>query len=1129
MLVLPLLFVFVIFSLTKVTSLGVPMPVTDIVIRNKPADGTIMIDLAEPASNNCPLDVEILPLAASNRDYVYSVEAVGNSELAAIEVVKGEGGKEDTLVAKSVGMAKVQVKSADGAHTDNVTVVVTSSKAYDFSFSLYAADDEEKTDLLASDGGSGYVGTLPAGLYRYRATAIPVGSNYLNPSLRAVSEEGNAFLDEFVDSSAGTILLPYAGKAVFEVSIADMVDGVLPKRVEIDVAAPTSEGFDFTVDGGFGGDAEVGVLGDGESWETTVTRYIGLIGAEDVSADEISVTLPEDLSGFAEYLETEVFAVGAGRFAVRLHFTNTLALNDSAIPITIGVRGRTHVLNYTFKQFSFTIRTDLGDVDGGAQRLLLDTSVSFYATPNFKADNVVYVWDLLTTGGTPFDEADYADSPIQFGFEGERVGDICTVKAVGKTSVVVRARAARDLGEGEYAFYDGVPSARVSVEVTEQISELHLSQAGANASKAQNSLGMLTVAGSYYEGNSLNIVDPAEPRYEAELLAVNRNGANVVGGQSFILCKVVDAEGNETNDLAEAHVENTFGEDGFVNGQKLVVTRSKTGTRTNGEVTVVVEWEGNASYGTNARTSATFNVAWNAVEVRTSEQLFDAMETSGREVVLGADIMLGTDREGNKLSYEELRNKLHAMRSTYNIEYYTANGNPGDGSRDANGQLIGAYVNYVLEFTHSVYGNGYSINAENFTNAVDKAGKPIFRGPLYFVAAGINASVAGQDNIAFLCRTDGVTLYNTVLLGCSDESLRPDGDESGSADLSLLNRVGTTLDVNADVNILNCRVRNGRNVIRTYGGNRDGSRYFIGSLSENRNNQEECINVRIEGCIITQGREFLLKLGTNRALRASNFENLGVEPDLVGPNGGKYSPQSNSYLDDSYFNEMYVLTRVKLKDSVLERSGLFTIGVESNFAGEFLFLDSDHSDLFGGALRGWAGTGGTSFPAVLEMEGDVRLYDWKELDLIDSSTLISIGDNASENYQALRLDIASMLRFVKENDPSYGQIIQTADGVDYVHGGIAVYGGGKNYAQIDTRGLKEDLADAHEYRINIGVLKQSEDRLMSLMGEYLPYAAGTQDFRFYLYGSDSAFNYERQRSDEAEMIKYQGVKPVSLS
>ena len=140
----------------------------------------------------------------------------------------------------------------------------------------------------------------------------------------------------------------------------------------------------------------------------------------------------------------------------------------------------------------------------------------------------------------------------------------------------------------------------------------------------------------------------------------------------------------------------------------------------------------------------------------------------------------------------------------------------------------------MLVLTNDVYGNGKSVDADNFTHAIGGTGTPLlslYKGPLYFVKYKEVASVAGQDNCAFLIRTSGITLYGVNLLGCSDDSLLSD---AGGYDLSNLNLVGTTLEINADCTLRNCRIRNGRNVVRVYGGNKDGTKYFIDSLGRTR-------------------------------------------------------------------------------------------------------------------------------------------------------------------------------------------------------------------------------------------------------------------------------------------------------
>lgn len=151
------------------------------------------------------------------------------------------------------------------------------------------------------------------------------------------------------------------------------------------------------------------------------------------------------------------------------------------------------------------------------------------------------------------------------------------------------------------------------------------------------------------------------------------------------------------------------------------------------------------------------------------------------------------------------------------------------------------------------------------------------------------------------------------------------------------------------------------------------------------------------------------------------------------------------------------------------------------------------------------------------------MYDWKDISLIDSSTLIN------SQLPQFKLDIGGMLEFAMNYDPdAYGDILVSQGGKQVVHGGIAVYGGGRNYTQVDFTGLNGELTDFSEYSVNISILTNSDDAEMADQGGFLPLAAGTQDFRFYMYGSGSANSYRKQLADAAAGIKYDGISRVSV-
>ena len=168
--------------------------------------------------------------------------------------------------------------------------------------------------------------------------------------------------------------------------------------------------------------------------------------------------------------------------------------------------------------------------------------------------------------------------------------------------------------------------------------------------------------------------------------------------------------------------------------------------------------------------------------------------------------------------------------------------------------------------------------------------------------------------------------------------------------------------------------------------------------------------------------------------------------------GAEYKQNNSASCDDlvndGLFVSNYVLTDVVLKDSVLTKSGLFTIGMESHFAGEYL---NSGADLLKGSLDGWKGLAATSYPAILHLVGDVVLEDWKDLEQVDSSTLIETSINSdTQRFAFLSLNIKEMLLEVRRQKSECENIIKTVGNKNYVHGGIAFYGGGKNYHILDT-------------------------------------------------------------------------------
>ncbi len=512
-----------------------------------------------------------------------------------------------------------------------------------------------------------------------------------------------------------------------------------------------------------------------------------------------------------------------------------------------------------------------------------------------------------------------------------------------------------------------------------------------------------------------------------------------------------------------------------------------------GEGTAMVSaaWQYADYFKENISGYITLRAVSEAVNVSNYDELKRATE-EGKKIVLTKDVMLGKENA----SLTELRAMAKTVPTTYDWQFYKNKG------------LERPSVYYLIEFKDDVYGNGYRINGEYITRATDSTGVPLlFKGPLDFVAIA-TASVKAQDNIVFLVRTDGVTLNNVILEGCLDQSLI----EGDGYDLSKLNFTGTTLEIAASVTLKNSRVANGRTVVRIYAGKTTNASPIIASF-DSHNASEERIDVLIESCILTSAQEFILKIGSNRAVKSQGDSESTFSPaKFHKQNGETYNAFDASNASDEYFKEKFLINDVTVKNCVLATSGLFSIGMDTHFSGIML------AGLGSATITDWSELACTSYACALHLVGEVRLLDWKKLGNVDSSTLIETMGDANP---FLTLDISSMIDKVYSNG-NFNDIISELEDEAYVHGGIALYGGGYNYSFVDfTELTSEQLAS---YRINLSILAEGREQDLSdtlyMQGTMLPLAAGSQDFRFFMYNSNSANDYNTQRQTVEDGTAY---------
>lgn len=217
-LLIPLIFMFTVFSVVQVSSLQVNIPVNGIEIKND--ETTIYIDIAT-YKNDKKLNVSVSPLNAANKKYSF---VVSNENVATVT-------DDGVIVAKSVGTTKITTVSNDGGYKDSVNVVVESSKTLDLRVELYSSSDENHSNNLVVFDGDKFVANVTTGRYDYEAMPLP----FKDSNVKITVVEGNAQIDE----KTKTMLLPYEERVVIDFEIND--GKIIKKRMQISVSATNNE------------------------------------------------------------------------------------------------------------------------------------------------------------------------------------------------------------------------------------------------------------------------------------------------------------------------------------------------------------------------------------------------------------------------------------------------------------------------------------------------------------------------------------------------------------------------------------------------------------------------------------------------------------------------------------------------------------------------------------------------------------------------------------------------------------------------------------------------------------------------------------------------------------------------
>lgn len=376
-------------------------------------------------------------------------------------------------------------------------------------------------------------------------------------------------------------------------------------------------------------------------------------------------------------------------------------------------------------------------------------------------------------------------------------------------------------------------------------------------------------------------------------------------------------------------------------------------------------------------------------------------------------------------------NEIFTFETTYNHDFLDKWNKEKPANYDTVDYTIKAGINLKKDF----YGNGYVVNLHNLAypsevygtgdNAAKLDKTDLFRGPRLFVSLGNPKTKAddigststypiyalyGQDNIGFVVTNDNTSIIDAHIKNC----------EFGN-NLTNLEYAGTVVEVMADnVLIRDSILENGRNVIRAFSTD----------------------NLVIDNCLIQNSLEYLVKLGSNKynhidknkqinvngvpvsaeqyLAKSTNLMNKDYMADTLLTNGALFKTPGGAFfggLEDIYTKDELVNNLGNIKEALsntlgmvkedgsynydgtitinntfFDNSGLSAICLDTMANGSY--LQSEITSLFGMLLYPYIqvypdNMSMTSYPVLLNLTGDNRFYDWKKVDDLDYSVILS--------------------------------------------------------------------------------------------------------------------------------------------
>ena len=578
-----------------------------------------------------------------------------------------------------------------------------------------------------------------------------------------------------------------------------------------------------------------------------------------------------------------------------------------------------------------------------------------------------------------------------------------------------------------------------------------------------------------------------------------------------------------------------------------------------------------------------FDVVKDGVNVYTYEDLLNCTNRSenGEIVVLRksfeslSNVSISTTNNTEPFGHYDAANKIYnfenevyEFNTTFNHEYINQWNDFASKNKDYSS--ISSKVKAGLRVQKDFYGNGFTINFHNLTFPYDVSkvtgtdgkiydvpmlsSKNLFRGPLPFYTLGDPNGMPlitafGQDNVGMYVDGDNITINDLNLKNCDIPN-----------SLSYMDTVGNVMDINGDnVTIKNSRLSNGRNILRSFSSQ----------------------NLTIDNCMLSNSRNFLITTGSNEYLKVNGsktyeFTNIdGTETSetlsdylaktsegdnivtsyILGDFKDKASMKKSMMAIDSALNDKEGVKDVykgsmNINNTMFYRSGIASIALETYFNGPYLY--SNIPSLIGEIFSKInyedsplvplepTNVSGISYPVSINISGDTRFYDYKDLSTLDITGLISENISVVAN-SVLEQDIRKitiddifpikpmLTNKAKNNDCVYSKVDENKVS-NFLNIAVAYYGGGLNLSKVTYENYDyKDNYISNPMDINLldnylNLPYVNPDQLMSFMKNVMLKSVtgviGSQPFKFACaYNNNELFEQTFNKSPSVDLLK----------